>query len=259
MTRERLWSPHEPQHVLIETNGGFDYTGADCEGWMREAEFAQTRVEHLIGPNSTVIGIKYDAPRKLPGTTTEVSRTHGRHSQPSRAAGLLRCEVARRDAPAEGRPVPARRLIRLERGASDSSAGRPGLSDAAVGILTSEGRRVEADAAAIQLRRSDAVRRPPILRPRCRFPASRHNGPTPLAAGPNWLCTAPSAGRGRRRAAAVKLKLPVITVPPSMIITLLWAMATLVSTQTGFRHSSDRSLRNNGNRIWIAEPRSCRR
>jgi hypothetical protein len=45
-------------NMLIETEGGFDYTGADCQGWMREAGFSQTRVEHLIGPQSMVIGIK---------------------------------------------------------------------------------------------------------------------------------------------------------------------------------------------------------
>jgi hypothetical protein len=45
-------------NMLIETMGGFDYTGADCMGWMREAGFRQTRVEHLIGPDSMVIGIK---------------------------------------------------------------------------------------------------------------------------------------------------------------------------------------------------------
>lgn len=45
-------------NMLIETPGGFDYTGADCSGWMREAGFKQTRVEHLVGPDSMVIGIK---------------------------------------------------------------------------------------------------------------------------------------------------------------------------------------------------------
>ncbi len=45
-------------NMLIETPGGFDYTGADCMGWMREAGFRETRVEHLIGPDSMVIGIK---------------------------------------------------------------------------------------------------------------------------------------------------------------------------------------------------------
>jgi hypothetical protein len=45
-------------NMLIETRGGFDYTGADCCGWMREAGFRQTRVEHLVGPDSMVIGIK---------------------------------------------------------------------------------------------------------------------------------------------------------------------------------------------------------
>jgi hypothetical protein len=45
-------------NMLIETPGGFDYTGADCQGWMREAGFRETRTEHLVGPDSMVIGIK---------------------------------------------------------------------------------------------------------------------------------------------------------------------------------------------------------
>jgi hypothetical protein len=45
-------------NMLIETPGGFDYTGADCQGWMREAGFRSTRVEHLVGPDSMVIGVK---------------------------------------------------------------------------------------------------------------------------------------------------------------------------------------------------------
>ncbi len=45
-------------NMLIETPGGFDYTGADCVGWMKEAGFRQTRVEHLVGPDSMVVGIK---------------------------------------------------------------------------------------------------------------------------------------------------------------------------------------------------------
>ncbi|MGB7264189.1 MAG: methyltransferase, partial [Terracidiphilus sp.] len=45
-------------NMLIETYGGFDYTGADCQGWMRDAGFSETRVEHLAGPDSMVVGIK---------------------------------------------------------------------------------------------------------------------------------------------------------------------------------------------------------
>ncbi len=45
-------------NMLIETPGGFDYTGADCEGWMRAAGFSSTRVQPLVGPDSMVIGIK---------------------------------------------------------------------------------------------------------------------------------------------------------------------------------------------------------
>ncbi len=45
-------------NMLIETPGGFDYTGADCQSWMRDAGFRETRVEHLLGPDSMVIGVK---------------------------------------------------------------------------------------------------------------------------------------------------------------------------------------------------------
>ena len=45
-------------NMLIETPGGFDYTGADCEGWMKEAGFSSTRVQPLVGPDSMVVGIK---------------------------------------------------------------------------------------------------------------------------------------------------------------------------------------------------------
>jgi hypothetical protein len=45
-------------NMLIETPGGFDYTGADCCSWMRDAGFRETYVEHLVGPDSMVVGIK---------------------------------------------------------------------------------------------------------------------------------------------------------------------------------------------------------
>jgi hypothetical protein len=45
-------------NMLIETPGGSDYTGADCQGWMRDAGFTDTYVEHLAGPDSMVVGIK---------------------------------------------------------------------------------------------------------------------------------------------------------------------------------------------------------
>lgn len=45
-------------NMLVETTGGFDYTGADCTAWMREAGFSAIRIEHLVGPDSMVIGIK---------------------------------------------------------------------------------------------------------------------------------------------------------------------------------------------------------
>lgn len=45
-------------NMLIETEGGFDYTAADCMAWMDEAGFTETRAEHLVGPDSMVVGTK---------------------------------------------------------------------------------------------------------------------------------------------------------------------------------------------------------
>jgi hypothetical protein len=45
-------------NMLIETEGGFDYTAADCRGWMEEAGFRETRAEHLVGPDSMVVGVR---------------------------------------------------------------------------------------------------------------------------------------------------------------------------------------------------------
>ena len=44
-------------NMLIE-GLGFDYTGADCRGWMADAGFKDSYVEHLVGPDSMVVGIK---------------------------------------------------------------------------------------------------------------------------------------------------------------------------------------------------------
>ena len=53
-------------NMLIETPGGFDYTGADCHAWMREAGFRETRVEHLRGPDSMVVGNQVTRRRRGP-------------------------------------------------------------------------------------------------------------------------------------------------------------------------------------------------
>jgi hypothetical protein len=44
-------------NMLIE-GVGFDYTGADCRGWMAGAGFSESYVEHVVGPDSMVVGIK---------------------------------------------------------------------------------------------------------------------------------------------------------------------------------------------------------
>jgi hypothetical protein len=45
-------------NMLIETPGGFDYTGTDCRSWMSDVGFRETYVEHLVGPDFMVVGIK---------------------------------------------------------------------------------------------------------------------------------------------------------------------------------------------------------
>jgi hypothetical protein len=56
--RENAFGLMMSLNMLIESPGGFDYTGKDCQGWMREAGFSKTRVEPLVGPDSMVIGLK---------------------------------------------------------------------------------------------------------------------------------------------------------------------------------------------------------
>ncbi|MGV9799644.1 methyltransferase [Mycobacterium sp. NPDC003449] len=44
-------------NMLIEAFG-FDYTGADCRGWMADSGFSASYVEHLVGHDSMVVAIK---------------------------------------------------------------------------------------------------------------------------------------------------------------------------------------------------------
>jgi len=45
-------------NMLIETTAGFDYTGAECSEWLQEVGFRETRVEHLIGNDWMIVGVK---------------------------------------------------------------------------------------------------------------------------------------------------------------------------------------------------------
>lgn len=56
--RENAFALLMSLHMLMETPGGSNVTGAECCAWMREAGFSETRVEHLVGPNSMVVGVK---------------------------------------------------------------------------------------------------------------------------------------------------------------------------------------------------------
>ena len=54
---ERFWTSDESEHA-DRGAVGFDYTGADCRAWMADAGFSDSYVEHLVGPDSMVVGIK---------------------------------------------------------------------------------------------------------------------------------------------------------------------------------------------------------
>lgn len=45
-------------NMLLMSDGGFDFSGADCIGWMRETGFRDSRVEPLTADQSMVVGIK---------------------------------------------------------------------------------------------------------------------------------------------------------------------------------------------------------
>lgn len=45
-------------NMLVMSYDGFDYTGADCRAWMSEAGFRDSYVQHLVGPESMVVGFK---------------------------------------------------------------------------------------------------------------------------------------------------------------------------------------------------------
>jgi O-methyltransferase domain/Dimerisation domain len=45
-------------NMLIETQDGFDYTGADCRAWMADVGFRDSYVEPLVGPDAMVVAIK---------------------------------------------------------------------------------------------------------------------------------------------------------------------------------------------------------
>ena len=45
-------------NMLIESDGGFNFTQADFEGWAKEAGFREIRFELLAGPTSAAIALK---------------------------------------------------------------------------------------------------------------------------------------------------------------------------------------------------------
>jgi ketosteroid isomerase-like protein/SAM-dependent methyltransferase len=45
-------------NMQVVSAGGFNYTGADCVGWLSDAGFRDCYVEHLCGPDSMVVGTK---------------------------------------------------------------------------------------------------------------------------------------------------------------------------------------------------------
>lgn len=71
-------------NMLIETKGGFDFTGADCRQWMKKAGFTRTKVEPLAGPGFHGHRLQIDPASlgRLPDNTrSDHSRRVARRSQ----------------------------------------------------------------------------------------------------------------------------------------------------------------------------------
>jgi SAM-dependent methyltransferase len=45
-------------NMLLMSAGGFDFTGADCKGWMQDVGFRDIRIEPLTAEQSMVVGVK---------------------------------------------------------------------------------------------------------------------------------------------------------------------------------------------------------
>jgi hypothetical protein len=45
-------------NMLVDTPGGFNFTAADCAGWIDAAGFSSFRVEPLVEPDSLIIAVK---------------------------------------------------------------------------------------------------------------------------------------------------------------------------------------------------------
>ncbi len=56
--RENVFGLMMSLNMLIETDGGFDFTGADFERWATDAGFHRTETRHLAGPTSAAIAYK---------------------------------------------------------------------------------------------------------------------------------------------------------------------------------------------------------
>ncbi|MFD5553531.1 methyltransferase [Streptomyces sp. NPDC127068] len=44
--------------MLLETPGGFEYTGPECQEWLAATGFTESRVTHLSGPESMIVAVK---------------------------------------------------------------------------------------------------------------------------------------------------------------------------------------------------------
>lgn len=56
--RENAFGLMMSLNMLVETPGGFDYTGADFAGWAAEAGFSRTEILPLAGPSSAAIAYR---------------------------------------------------------------------------------------------------------------------------------------------------------------------------------------------------------
>ena len=71
LQRENAFGLLMSLNMLIDTPDGFDYTGADCASWMREAELQRNACGTSGRPNLMVVGSRHRVPKPCDRTAMD--------------------------------------------------------------------------------------------------------------------------------------------------------------------------------------------
>jgi hypothetical protein len=56
--RQATYGLLQSLNMLLMTKGGYDYSAADCIGWLRDSGFDQCRVEPLVCNHSMIVAVR---------------------------------------------------------------------------------------------------------------------------------------------------------------------------------------------------------